>query len=149
MTDTKADQNPALTVADETGAAGEPVTVPSQVKLQAPSPAPCKILPSETNDNTEAYELHVVTNKAKSSIAILTSTFKADAQRRKEVRRERAAFGAIMFSMFMDGWNDGTSGPMIPAMQKYYNVSDYIKNEDLRVTSFSGRIHGRLTDFCS
>ncbi|KAJ6545331.1 major facilitator superfamily domain-containing protein [Mycena capillaripes] len=29
---------------------------------------------------------------------------------------------AIYFSMFLAGWNDGSSGPLIPRMQKFYNV---------------------------
>ncbi|KAJ7927608.1 MFS general substrate transporter [Mycena leptocephala] len=36
--------------------------------------------------------------------------------------RARLQLFAIYFSMFLGGWNDGTTGPLIPRMQKYYNV---------------------------
>lgn len=32
------------------------------------------------------------------------------------------AFAALVWSMFMEGWNDGTNGPLLPAMQRHYHV---------------------------
>ncbi|KAJ7778299.1 MFS general substrate transporter [Mycena metata] len=39
------------------------------------------------------------------------------------VLRARLQLGAIYWSMFLAGWNDGTSGPLIPRMQRVYDVS--------------------------
>lgn len=33
------------------------------------------------------------------------------------------AFAAIIWSMFMEGWNDGTNGPLLPTMQRSYHAS--------------------------
>ncbi|KAJ7033673.1 MFS general substrate transporter [Mycena alexandri] len=39
------------------------------------------------------------------------------------VLRARLQLGAIYWSMFLAGWNDGTSGPLIPRMQRVYHAS--------------------------
>lgn len=41
-------------------------------------------------------------------------------------RRGRLHFAAICFSFFLEGWNDGSTGPLLPAIQKHYNVSAVI-----------------------
>ncbi|KAI5118166.1 hypothetical protein M0805_005788 [Coniferiporia weirii] len=35
---------------------------------------------------------------------------------------ELTGFIAVSFFMFLEGWNDGTSGPMLPAMQSHYHI---------------------------
>ncbi|KAJ6588923.1 major facilitator superfamily domain-containing protein [Mycena capillaripes] len=40
----------------------------------------------------------------------------------RHVIRARLQLCAIYFSMFLAGWNDGSNGPLIPRMQKVYNV---------------------------
>ncbi|KAK7044701.1 MFS domain-containing protein [Favolaschia claudopus] len=37
--------------------------------------------------------------------------------------RARVQLAALFFTMFLAGWNDGSNGPLIPRMQKVYNVS--------------------------
>lgn len=37
--------------------------------------------------------------------------------------REHAMFGALMLSMVLCGWNEGSVGPLVPRLQEYYNVS--------------------------
>lgn len=32
-------------------------------------------------------------------------------------------FAAFFWSQFLDGWNDGTSGPLLPVIQRHYHVS--------------------------
>ncbi|KAF8911268.1 MFS general substrate transporter [Mucidula mucida] len=43
-------------------------------------------------------------------------------------RRERKLhsmihFAAICWCFFLEGWNDGTTGPMLPTMQEYYHIN--------------------------
>jgi len=32
-------------------------------------------------------------------------------------------YACLCFALFLAGWNDGTNGPLIPTIQRYYNVS--------------------------
>ena len=38
-------------------------------------------------------------------------------------RRSRLHFAALCWSFFLEGWNDGSTGPLLPTIQKHYNVS--------------------------
>ncbi|KAF7351433.1 MFS domain-containing protein [Mycena sanguinolenta] len=44
------------------------------------------------------------------------------ASSRNHVIRARLHLCAVYFSMFLSGWNDGSNGPLIPRMQKVYDV---------------------------
>lgn len=41
-------------------------------------------------------------------------------------RAEYIGFAALMFCYFLEGWNDGTNGPMLPAIQAHYKVCFYV-----------------------
>ncbi|TFY59023.1 hypothetical protein EVJ58_g6040 [Rhodofomes roseus] len=36
--------------------------------------------------------------------------------------RSRIYFAALCYSYFLEGWNDGSLGPLLPRIQKYYNI---------------------------
>ncbi|KDQ09339.1 hypothetical protein BOTBODRAFT_37096 [Botryobasidium botryosum FD-172 SS1] len=38
------------------------------------------------------------------------------------INYERAAFASLCFSQFLNGWNDGSTGPLLPRMQEFYGV---------------------------
>ena len=38
------------------------------------------------------------------------------------VRKLNIKFAAICFALFLEGWNLGATGPLIPAIQKHYDV---------------------------
>ncbi|KAJ7778298.1 hypothetical protein B0H16DRAFT_1502951 [Mycena metata] len=40
-----------------------------------------------------------------------------------QILRARLQLSAICWSLFLAGWNDGTSGPLIPRMQNVYHAS--------------------------
>ncbi|KAI0739072.1 MFS general substrate transporter [Daedaleopsis nitida] len=37
-------------------------------------------------------------------------------------RKTMLHFATLCFSVFMNGWNDGTTGPLLPVMQAYYGI---------------------------
>lgn len=44
-------------------------------------------------------------------------------EQKRAFRRKRFLnFFAICYSFFLEGWNDGSTGPLLPAIQKHYNV---------------------------
>ena len=75
--------------------------------------------PVESNEKADITESPSIVSRADNAV---DRPAESASQLAVELRRERVAFGAIMFSMFLDGWNDGTIGPMLPAIQKQYSV---------------------------
>ena len=45
------------------------------------------------------------------------------AQRRVHERRVLVNFATVCLRIFMEGWNDGTTGPLLHRIQEYYGVS--------------------------
>lgn len=45
-----------------------------------------------------------------------------EAERRVFRMKSRVHFGALCWSLFLEGWNDGSTGPLLPAIQKHYGV---------------------------
>jgi len=43
------------------------------------------------------------------------------------VRKLNIKFAAICLAMFLEGWNLGATGPLIPAIQKYYGVGSSLR----------------------
>ncbi|EMD35453.1 hypothetical protein CERSUDRAFT_116208 [Gelatoporia subvermispora B] len=44
------------------------------------------------------------------------------AQRAEQRRRSRMHFAALCYSLWLEGWNDGTTGPLLPVIQRHYNI---------------------------
>ena len=42
---------------------------------------------------------------------------------KQEARLARAQFLALCWALFVIGWNDGSTGPLLPRIQKFYDVS--------------------------
>ena len=42
---------------------------------------------------------------------------------KKQRRVELITFSALLWCIFLEGWNDSANGPLIPAMQSHYNAS--------------------------
>lgn len=41
----------------------------------------------------------------------------------RQSRKAHIQFATLCFTLFLAGWNDGTTGPLLPTMQSYYHVS--------------------------
>ncbi|KAL5501375.1 hypothetical protein ACEPAH_8635 [Sanghuangporus vaninii] len=73
---------------------------------------------STPKDEPESFELTIIPtgNYITAAPAALQDNPK------KQRRVELISFCALLWCIFMEGWNDGTNGPLIPTMQKYYNI---------------------------
>ncbi|KAK1223948.1 hypothetical protein PQX77_013169 [Marasmius sp. AFHP31] len=47
-------------------------------------------------------------------------------QTRAQVIKARIQLGTLFWTMFLAGWNDGTTGPLLPRIQEVYHVNDTI-----------------------
>jgi hypothetical protein len=54
---------------------------------------------------------------------------------KKESRMARAQFLALCWALFVIGWTDGSTGPLLPRIQKFYDVSWRFSFFDLFSTS--------------
>lgn len=46
----------------------------------------------------------------------------SSAERNVQRRRARLCFAAMCWCFFLAGWNDGSTGPLLPTIQRHYNV---------------------------
>ncbi|BEI90929.1 uncharacterized protein CcaverHIS019_0309990 [Cutaneotrichosporon cavernicola] len=60
-------------------------------------------------------------------------------------RRLRIITGALCASMILCGWNDGSVGPLIPSLQRYYDIN-YLKMSILFIMVFVGSLIAGLTN---
>lgn len=102
--------------------------LPGSTLIRARSPHP---LESETpivkhpTDNPNSMELAELGKRNDlSTSASLAERAKTPDSRLQKVHKHRARiqFAVMCFSLFMAGWNDGTTGPLLPRMQKVYHV---------------------------
>lgn len=57
------------------------------------------------------------------SVAEKNDSQTTTAESAKRVRRTQLlAFSALIWCQIMEGWHDGTIGPLLPAMQDHYHV---------------------------
>lgn len=54
------------------------------------------------------------------AISLSDSDLKARTKRQR--LRARVQFATLCWVMYLAGWNDGTTGPLLPRIQKVYNV---------------------------
>lgn len=66
-------------------------------------------------------------------------------------RKTWVNFATLCFSVSMNGWNDGTTGPLLPKMQSYYNVRSFgmrQASDDLQAATFVDWIRGGIPHLC-
>ena len=51
------------------------------------------------------------------------ATNDAVAQTKSQRLRARIQFATLCWTLYLAGWNDGSTGPLLPRIQKVYNVS--------------------------
>jgi len=70
----------------------------------------------------------------------------------KARRRANIQFAAMCFTLFLAGWNDGTTGPLLPRIQEVYHVClprrTIIQFTDVTLRQFAGRICCRFAHLC-
>ena len=79
--------------------------------------------PSTPKEEPESFELSIIPpgNFTTAPPAALPNNPK------KQRQTELKSFCALLWIVFTVGWNDGTNGPLIPAMQRDYDVSPILR----------------------
>ena len=67
---------------------------------------------------------------------------------RKEARTARAQFLSLCWCLFLMGWINGSTGPLLPSIQKSYNVSEPIFLNLHGATDYTGRVRNSLLGIC-
>ena len=61
------------------------------------------------------------------------------AQEARHRWRGRLHFFAVCYCSFIQGWNDGSTGPLLPTIQRYYNVRILLR-VNIRVNTITDRL---------
>ena len=88
-------------------------------------PAPLYIDDSAPVTPAEEYELPTLPATRVASLAPSTQPINppSSMELKRARRREYTCYSALLWSIWLEGWNDGSNGPLIPTMQKHYHVS--------------------------
>lgn len=88
---------------------------------------------STPQESTENYELPSLEGSTSitTTAAIVEDGNEVAANLKRGRRAMILAFAALVWSMFMEGWNDGTNGPLLPVMQRNYHVSSHWKTNGI------------------
>ena len=90
------------------------------IRMRAMTPAPSATVQSDPNVTvTETAVSHqsAASEHGESSVSSVNGNG-ATAMRRKA----HVMYGALLYSMLLSGWNDGTTGPLLPRIQAVYHV---------------------------
>jgi hypothetical protein len=66
----------------------------------------------------------------------------------KEARVARAQFIALCWALFVIGWTDGSAGPLLPSIQRFYNVSWLIPCFYQPSINSAGRVRNSVLGVC-
>ncbi len=73
--------------------------------------------------------VHPTGDSEANDVDLLSRTGTASSVTADQVRAMRMKghfmYGSLLGSMFLSGWNDGTTGPLLPRIQVVYHVSAY------------------------
>lgn len=64
---------------------------------------------------------------------------------REQIIASRIQFAALCLSLFLLGWNDGSTGPLIPRLREVYNVRIISSFHDIERFNFAFRSVLRLS----
>ena len=87
-------------------------TLPSQTSLEV-----------QSNTGIRPAEDRSSVHSARNVLHVLDSDEITERTRKRFRRKEIVHFAAVCFAIFAVGWNDGTTGPLLPRIQHDYNVS--------------------------
>jgi hypothetical protein len=88
-----------------------------------PSPHPSIELRRVKHAHAESDTQDVAGVRGDDSEGSSTGRDRAQPSRRAHENGLKFNTPACAFALFLAGWNDGTNGPLIPRIQRYYNVS--------------------------
>ena len=61
-------------------------------------------------------------DEAGASVATTAAPDNSSTSRKAALWREKVVFAAMCSTLFLAGWNDGTTGPLLPRIQEVYHV---------------------------
>lgn len=77
---------------------------------------------SESDNGAEINTQHEPPSYPPTIVIRDTVVDHSESQNREFRRKANIHFAALCWFMFSEGWNDGTPGPLLPAMQQTYQV---------------------------
>jgi len=91
----------------------------------APSPRPSIELRRVKHADTES-DTKGISARGNDLGGFSTEGNRAQAVSSKARKLLEIQYGCLCLALFLAGWNDGTNGPLIPRIRRYYNVSSIV-----------------------
>ena len=79
-------------------------------------PEPTQIDPEAARKDSEVIEIGYAPQPSETALSLISASTPASR------RKARIQFAALCWVKFLAGWNDGTTGPLLPRIQSVYNV---------------------------
>ncbi|EJD46927.1 MFS general substrate transporter [Auricularia subglabra TFB-10046 SS5] len=111
--------------------------------------------PSDDPAQAESYQLPVLSVDMDNQRPAPVDVTRKDAvseeddalvQTAAQLRIERIRFATLLFSFFLAGWNDGPTGPLLPAIKRHYHVG-FAAVSSLFIVTFTGAGVGAFSIF--
>ena len=68
-----------------------------------------------------------VPSLAEADGASSSAPFVSSLERERQRRKALLCFVSLCFCFFLSGWNDGSTGPLLPTIQRHYDVRDRVR----------------------
>jgi len=106
------------------------------------------VAPREPSDGLQISKSESTDSKLTKTRLSSVHTSDNDAQLPTVQQRNMARIQLISlgWTLFLIGWNDGSTGPLLPRIQEVYHVSQ-IYHSRLLLTLHIGRVRPRITNF--
>lgn len=94
---------------------------------------------------TEAIEVNAVEVEVRDASRAPSTTFVASTPAMK--RKARIQFAALCWTLYLAGWNDGTTGPLLPRIQAVYHVRFSVElTNKCYISCIAGWLRCRIVD---
>ncbi|KAG2124449.1 MFS general substrate transporter [Suillus clintonianus] len=106
----------------------DPIFAPNEAYLASGAASTCRASPRPrckldlADDFVDAIELSPVTPVEKQNDDLVLSCAQSQVKRKTQQTREMIQFAALCWFVYLEGWNDGSNGPLLPRIQKVYGV---------------------------
>lgn len=102
-------------------------TIHSRSPLPPDTPV-ATLASADVGKRSELIEVNAVEVEAQDASRTPSTTFIASTPAMK--RKARIQFAALCWTLYLAGWNDGTTGPLLPRIQSVYHVRFSIDSTD-------------------
>ena len=101
----------------------ELATLGRRQTVDDPSPAP-SLKDIESAAGSSRVSVQIAAARDDEASVASSVPFVSSAERKRQKRKTYLCFATMCWMFFLFGWNDSSTGPLLPTIQRYYNVGN-------------------------